>query len=225
MRWRLPREGLSGTNLAPRMKAALVCALLGCSACGILRGPEADFEVYLRAESERVTALERDVARLQADLREAEEALVATESGLRGHRIRADAVSALAQARIEVDRARTRAPWRSHEAGEAQAKLEEAERQLADGHVGSAIFFASRASRIASTLLAEADRVARMSGTRFAAGRVNLRSQPSGNAEVKAVIPQGLPMFPEREEEGWLLVRTVSGHVGWVDVSLVKHQQ
>lgn len=209
--------------------AAALGAAIGVGACSYLRPPPPppppapDVEVYRRADAERVERLEREVERLRADLREAEEALVAAESGLRGTHIRADAVSALAQARIEVDRAAEQAPWRRREVGEARTKLEEAERQLADGHIGSSIFFASRASRIARILLAEAERVRKTPGTRFVrARRVNLRAGPSTGTEVREVMREGLPVFPERREGEWILVRTVTGEVGWVHASLVR---
>jgi hypothetical protein len=128
---------------------------------------QADAKVYQRAQQERMAHLQREVARLRADLHQAEEAMVTIESGLRGVHTRAGAVSALAEARIAVEQASQSAPWRPAEAREARAKLEEAERQLEAGHSGSAIFFASRAHRIAETLSEEADRVAR---TKRAAG-------------------------------------------------------
>lgn len=215
------RARAEGSPLRPLLLALL--ALAGACASPPPPPPEPDLEVYRRAEARRIESLERKIERLHADLNEAEAALVAAESGLRGPHIRADAVSALAQARIEVERSARRAPWRSREVREARSKLDEAERQLAEGHIGSAIFFASRASRIATTLLGEARRVAAAPNKRFVrARRANLRAGPSTGAAVRAVLERGQPLFPERQEEEWLLVRTPLGSVGWIHGSLVR---
>jgi hypothetical protein len=185
--------------------------------------PEADPSVYRRADADRMMLLELEIERLQADLRAAEQALVAVESGMRGGQTRAEAVSMLAEARIEVDRARKRAPWRADVVAEARGKLDEAERELAAGHIGSAVFFVSRASRIAATLLAEAELASKTPTTRYVkGGRVNLRSEPTTESQVVAVLPVELPVFPELDAGEWVLVRTVSGKVGWVHASLLR---
>ncbi len=138
-----------------------------------------DVSIYQRAADERAEVLERENERLRADLRAAEETLLAVESGMKGTQRGAEAVSKLAEARIQVDRAAKRTPWRTGTAAEAREKLDEAERQLADGHIGSAIFFVSRASRIAAGLDAEADLVNRSPGARnVKTTRVNLRAEP-----------------------------------------------
>lgn len=223
--FRAPRTAPPARRLARGRSAVLgvvlACVLPACAAPP--PPPTVDLEVYRRAEAKRIENLEREIERLRADLREAEAALVAAESGLRGSHIRADAVSALAQARIELERASRSAPWRRREIGEARAKLEEAERQLAEGHIGSAIFFASRTSRIASTLLTEARHVSAAPNKRFVrARRVNLRAEPSTQAPIRAVLEQGQPLYPERQDGEWLLVRTPLGSVGWIHASLVR---
>jgi len=64
------------------------------------RRPAIDGAVYRRAEVDRAAGLEAEVERLRADLRQAEDALILAESGLRGTYTRADAVSQLAESRI-----------------------------------------------------------------------------------------------------------------------------
>jgi SH3-like domain-containing protein len=121
-----------------------------------------------------------------------------------------------------VDRAAGRAPWRASTAAEARGKLDEAERQLTEGHFGSAIFFISRATRIAAGLDAEADLVARSPGARSVKPhRVNLRARPSLESGVLAVLSSRTPVFVEGSEGGWALVRTVGGQVGWVREDLL----
>jgi hypothetical protein len=185
--------------------------------------PSADRQVYLRADAERARTLEREVTRLRADLVEAERALLAAESGLLGAQSRADAVSAAAAAGVELERARRAAPWQEAALGEARAKLEEAERQIEAGHFGTAFFLASRAERIASQALEEAQAAsADPAARRISAGRVNLREGPSLEHGVLAVLGRGTPVFPERSQAEWMLVRTGGGLVGWVHASLVE---
>jgi deoxyribodipyrimidine photolyase len=156
-------------------------------ACQHAEGPSEnlfDAATYRRAEAERVEFFERQVERLRADLRQAEESLVAMESGLRGFQSRADAVSALAEARIALERVRPRVPWRRDRVEEAQTKLVEASRQLQAGHVDSAVFFSSRAQRIAENLQAEVRQVASWSQKSLVLGDgLELRTAPSGNAD------------------------------------------
>jgi hypothetical protein len=211
----------------------LALAAAGCASNGPPPAPPApaaheatpDPAVFRRAEADRARMLELEIERLQADVKSAEETLVSVESGMRGAQTRAEAVSLLAQARIQVDRAAARAPWGADTVAEARTKLDDAERQLDQGHIGSAIFFVSRASRIAETLLAEADRVQHTPGTRFVrSARVNLRADPTTDAEVIDVLPAGLPVFPEQSLGEWALVRTVGGQVGWIHAALLRER-
>jgi hypothetical protein len=236
----------SHTSLRPaRRLGALACGLLAClalSGCAALDSlfapaPPApspapdpaleiaarDAEVYRQAQIEQIHALEREVKRLRGELSDAEGAMVAIESGLRGAQTRADAVSALAEARISVERARTSAPWRSAELAELAGKLEEAERQFQSGNPGSAVFFASRAKRVADALAEEARRSAAAKGTRrITAPRANLRAGPSTREAVLVVLGQATPVLPQRSDGEWVLVRTPDGEAGWVHASLLE---
>jgi hypothetical protein len=180
-------------------------------------------EVYARADDARTDQLELEVKRLRADLNEAEESLIAIESGMLGVQGRADAVSALAETRIEIARAARSAPWRVERLEEARQKLAEAEHQFQMGHPGSAVFFASRARRIADGLNDEARRVANTPGAGFIHGeRVNLRAGPSKQHGVLAVLVGSTPVFRERSDGAWLMVRTTTGLVGWIHASLLR---
>ncbi len=215
---------------------ATCLALSGCAFVGSLRIPglpgnearelaKQDAETYRQAQAERIQALERKVARLSSDLAEAESAMVAIESGLRGAQTRADAVSALAEARISVERARTSTPWRGAEIAEVTNKIEEAERQFQAGNPGSAVFFASRAQRIADSLDQEARRVAGAKEARIVTSpRVNLRAGPSTTDSVLAVLSEATPVLPQRSAGEWVLVRTPDGIAGWIHASLLEMQ-
>jgi hypothetical protein len=184
---------------------------------------EFDAEVFVRAQNERREYLEREVARLREDLQQAEDSIVHLESGLRGLHTRADAVSAVAEARIALERVSKNVPWRRDRVAEARAKLEEADRQLASDHLGAAVFFAARAQRITDALGAESQQVAKWSTRRvIRAPRVNLRSAPSEKASIVDVLSRETPLYPERGLPEWILVRTPDGRVGWVHGSLVK---
>jgi len=187
--------------------------------------PALDAPVHSSAQQGRIHYLEREVERLEADLRQAEEAMVAAESGLRSAHSRADAVSTLAEARIALQRGSAAAPWRRDEIREGRDKLEEAEQQLGAGRPGSAVFFASRALRIAETLQDDAARVARERHARFVRGaRVNLREGPSTEERVLAVVLGGTPVFEERAEGDWVLVRTLDGPAGWIHAPLLQER-
>jgi hypothetical protein len=212
--------------------AAACCLPLGCAASfldqmglgeGTSNKTTIDVAIYRRAEVDRASQLEVEVERLRDDLRQAEEALVLAESGLRGSHTRADAVSSLAEARIQVERASGQAPWRGPAIREARGKLGEADNQIQEGHFGAALFFVYRATRIAEHLEREADKVAERPGTQYVrARRVNLRAGPSTSDAVVGVLTEGTPVFPELREDAWMLVRVTSGSVGWVHESLLR---
>jgi hypothetical protein len=182
-----------------------------------------DAAVYEKADEARTKFYEREAERYRADLEEAEASIVAIESGLRGELSRADAVSAVAEARIAVDRSADAAAWRSEQIREAREKVDEADRQLREGRIGSAIFFASRARRVSQDLLEEASLVARSRNVRFVIGRrVNLRAGPSTEDPVLTVLLRGEPVFSERAADTWQLIRTPAGRVGWVHGDLLR---
>ncbi len=145
-------------RLRNRFVLATAACLLASACSGLGSWSRGDADVRRRARIERAEYLELEIARLKADLRQAEEAMLAIGAGLRGGHTRAHAVSALAEARISVERAGESAAWRRSQLEEARAKLEEAERQIQAGHSGTALYFASRARRIADTPNQEARR-------------------------------------------------------------------
>ena len=177
---------------------------------------------FREAETERAANLLQEIARLKADLKTAESALVEAESGLAGSHTRADAVSSLATTRIQIERAATCAPWRSDEIEDARTKLEEAERQVSEGRFGAALFFVYRARRVAESVLDEADIVAKNGSARMIRGsQVNLRAGPSTNDMILSVLARGTPIFPQVNEGEWVLVQVSGGPAGWIHRRLV----
>ncbi len=198
-------------------------ALTGAALLGGCALFASDAEVYRRADQDRVEYLEREIEVLRADLEQAEEAMIAIESGMRDTHTRADAVSAVAEARLAVEKGCNRAPWRTASCDRARAKLDEAEQQVREGRLGTAVFFASRARRIGDDALSEGSRVARSDATLFVrSSRVNLRAGPSVDSKVLTVLGGATPVFEERRDGEWVLVRTHSGLVGWIYGSLLR---
>jgi hypothetical protein len=202
----------------PLAAGAVLAASSGCSNVGT-----GDAAVYRRAESQRVEYLEREVERMRVDLSQAEDAMIYLESGMRGEHTRADAVSKVAGARVAVESACERAPWRGADCDEARGKLDESERQIQRKRMGAAVFFASRAQRIAEDIAGEARVVARMGDALFVRNeRVNLRSGPSTDDTILRVLTRSTPVFQERRDGEWVLVRTHAGRVGWIYGSLLS---
>lgn len=212
-----------------RIGAALATLSIGLGCAAMMpvqpppQTPRNDLEVYHRAESARADQLSQEVARLQVDLRQAEEALIEVESGLRGKHTRANAVSTLAEARILAKRAAQLAPWRGLEIKEVNNKITEAERQVQQNNPGAALFFIYRARRIAEYGLLEAEFVDRQDNTFYVeARRANLRAGPSTDASVLRVLARRTPVFVERQTDNWVLVRVISGSAGWIHESLIR---
>jgi hypothetical protein len=214
------------------LRSTLLLALLCCSTiptgCASSQPPPPQHVPSIeiaerRAEREQIERLEHEVDRLRADLRQAEETLIAAESGLRAATTRADAVSSVADARIQVERATEREPWRTKEIKEAREKLQEAERQLKQGSFGAAIFFASRAQRAASMLVMEAEAAESMAGLlKVSVAWANLRERPTTAAAITEVLMAKTPVYAEKTEGTWYLVRTPWGKVGWMHGSVLK---
>ena len=218
-------SGLLPIGLFGLIAGLAVVQLVGCAAAAPPSEPAPPViasAVYRRAAVDRTGRLEAEIRRLSADLKQAEEALIQAESGMRGTYSRADAVSALAESRIEVERIAARAPWRDAEISEARAKLDEAELQIDQDHFGAALFFIRRAERMAADVEREARAVENTPNALFVAGRrVNLRAGPSMTDAIVQVLGEGSPVFPEDRADRWILVRAATGSVGWIHSSLL----
>jgi len=174
-------------------------------------------KIELSRARERNDRLERKVQRMQNDLSDAEDVLVSLESGLKGLHTHADAVSALADARIVLERAARRAPWRADRIKEARAKLAEAERHIEAGYYGSAVFFTARGRRMAQDALAEARRFRDDDDTRYVRpGKANVRRGPAMDERVVAVLGRGLPVTVQERSAGWCRIVTPRGEAGWI---------
>ena len=107
----------------------------------------------------------------------------------------------------------------------AREKLEKAERQVAEGRFGAAIFYAYRARRVAESVLDEAKQVMRSGkGGLIRAKRVNLRAGPSTDQRVLSVLVAGMPVVPQTTEGEWTLVQVTGGPAGWIYRSLLGNR-
>jgi hypothetical protein len=180
-------------------------------------------EAQQRASQARIDQLEAEIARLQSDLSQAQEVIVAAESQLSGAHTRALAVRSVAEARSALESSAARAPWKRKEAEHAREFLAEADQHAVAGHFGAAILLASRAARVASAIDEEVRAVRGRRGTlQVAVARANLREGPSMEGKVVATLARGTPLLPERREADWMLVRTPQNRLGWVHRSLVE---
>jgi len=169
------------------------------------------------AKVARITQLEHEVQRLNSDLAQAEQALIAAEGSLKAAYTRAQVVRVIGEARSQIELAAMQAPWREKEIAEARRKVEEADRQLGMSHLGAAHLFAMRAQRGASDLSAEARAVRQAKDVRrIGAHPTRLRSKASSKGEIVEILQPNMPVFPEERHGPWVLIRTTSGTVGWI---------
>jgi hypothetical protein len=181
-----------------------------------------EYQAERRAQAAQIDRLRSEVERLKSDLEQAELALIATESSLTGAFTRAAAVRAVAEARSQLEGAVRAAPWRTEAAALARQKLDDSDEQIRENRFGAAILFASGAQRIATDMEEEAKRVrAAKDVRRVSVNSARIRSGPSIKADVVMVVGQSTPVFPEKARDGWLLVRTTAGDIGWIKASLL----
>jgi hypothetical protein len=111
------------------------------------RADDADASVRLRRSEDERRRLEDRVALLQRDLELTEMEVIRTKARLQGIETKAEASSAIAEARILISRlgARDRAT-----ASRCQELLEKAEQQIQESNFGAAVFFARKAQDIAT---------------------------------------------------------------------------
>jgi hypothetical protein len=116
---------------------------------GAAKGAADDAETAARlrrAEEER-RRLDEKVALLQRELELTEMEVVRTKARLQGIETKAEASSAIAEARILMTRLDTRD---RATLGRCQELLDKAERQIAESNFGAAVFFARKAQEIAT---------------------------------------------------------------------------
>ncbi len=111
------------------------------------RASAAEIAERLRKSEEQRVRQEKRMALLQRDLEVAETEIIRTKARLKGIETKAEASSAIAEARILLGRLapKTRADARAS----AQRAIDKAEQLLLEENYGAALFFAAKAQQIA----------------------------------------------------------------------------
>lgn len=122
-------------------------SVAGAAADRTARGEDADTAARLRRSEEERRRLEERMALLQRELELTEMEVVRTKARLQGIETKAEASSAIAEARILMTRldARDRATL-----SRCQELLDKAEQQINENNFGAAVFFARKAQDIAT---------------------------------------------------------------------------
>lgn len=182
-------------------------------------------KVILKADTERIEQLEREIVRLKTELARAEETLVAVESGLQSGYTRADAVKSMAEAQMQLEKTTGLAPWHTGQITQAQDKLTTAQSHIDAGRFGAGLFFIHRVNSIVKNVNNETEAIRTSPNLLFVGKRrANLRGGPSTKHKVVATLTQDTPLFTEDRSEKWVLVRTLSGTVGWIHAGLLTRE-
>jgi Bacterial SH3 domain len=180
-----------------------------------------------RAEDDKRRLEEENAAR-RRELEVTETELIRTKARLKGLETKAEAASAIAEARILLRRAEGRR--RSAEIALAQESLGKAEDQLKKDNFGAAIFFAAKAQdfvvkvnepRPSAEPADEEERAPPRPSCVVKAATANLRESPTTSAPVLATVTQGTTLDALAVRGGWMKVRQ-GDVVGWILTRLVE---
>jgi uncharacterized protein YgiM (DUF1202 family) len=175
-----------------------------------------------RSEAEE-RRLEERVALLQRNLEMTETELIRTKARLKGSETKADASSAIAEARVLMRRMLD-ARGRSASLNLCQEKLDRAEKLLALDNYGAALFFASQAQDLLGALHRgpeESEEPAPRQAYVVAASSANLRAEPNASSKVVARLVRGTSVEAQAMRGEWMRVNA-QGAVGWVLANLLK---
>jgi hypothetical protein len=181
----------------------------------------------LKRSEEEQRRLEERVALLLRDLELTETEIIRTKARLKGIETRAEASSAIAEARILAGRldSKTRAATVSL----CNENIVKAEQQLTQVNYGAAVFFAMKAQDIAkkaheaseTTRHADDERPSPQPNYRVKAKTANIRKGPDVTEDVVAEAPEGSVLAATAIKGDWVKV-TYNGTTGWVSRSLVE---
>jgi outer membrane murein-binding lipoprotein Lpp/uncharacterized protein YgiM (DUF1202 family) len=187
------------------------------------REAEAAQAARLRRSEAEEHRLEERVALLQRNLEMTETELIRTKARLKGSETKADASSAIAEARVLMRRALD-ARGRSASLNLCQEKLDRAEKLLALDNYGAALFFASQAQDLLGALHREPEEPEQAAPRQtyvVAASSANLRAEPSASSKIVARLVRGTSVEAQAMRGEWMRVNA-QGAVGWVLAKLLK---
>jgi Bacterial SH3 domain len=187
----------------------------------------------LKKSEEEQRRLEERIALLQRDLELTETEIIRTKARLKGIETRAEASSAIAEARILAGRLDPKA--RSATLSLCNENIAKAEAQLTGAltgvNYGAAVFFAMKAQDIAKKAQEASDpgrhaasddeRPAPQASYRVKAKSANIRKGPEVTEEVLAEAPAGSVLEASAVKGDWVKV-TYNGTTGWVSRSVLE---
>jgi len=184
---------------------------------------------FKKSEEEQ-RRLEERVALLMRDLELTETEIIRTKARLKGIETRAEASSAIAEARILTGRLDPKA--RAATVSLCNENIAKAEAQLTatPPNYGAAVFFATKAQDIAkkaqegssdSSRHGEDERAAAQPTYRVKAKTANIRKGPDVAEEVLAEAPEGSTLAASASKGDWVKV-TYNGTTGWVSRSVLE---
>jgi hypothetical protein len=178
-------------------------------------------QTRLRRSEDEQRRLEDRLTAQQRDLEVTEMELIRTKARLKGLETKAEASSAIAEARILLRRAESRG---GALLALGQQSLTKAEQQLLEENFGAAVFFALKAQDLA-TRAQEAPGTPRTGGpiplsVTVRAPRANIRKGPASSEVVVAVVPRGSKLAVKRAQGDWFEV-SHGTMTGWVSRTVV----
>ncbi|HET9315034.1 MAG TPA: SH3 domain-containing protein, partial [Vicinamibacteria bacterium] len=180
-----------------------------------------------RRSEEEQRRLEEQIALRLRELQVTETELIRTKARLKGLETRAEASSAIAEARILVKRVESKG--RSATLKAAEEDLEKAEGLLQEENYGAALFFALKAQDMVTKASdnraaadgAESDRPAPQATYVVAVDSANIRQSPSTQAPVLAEVKRGMTLRALAVRGTWVKVAH-DAVTGWVSLRLLE---
>lgn len=187
-------------------------------------------EARARRNEDELKRMEEQIALRQRALELTETELIRTKARLKGLETRAEASSAIAEARILVSRAK--AAGRAAAGKAADGDLETADEQLKEENYGAALFFALKAqdmvTKVGEARVAAADappsepeRPAPQRSYVVNVDVANIRQSPATSAPVVGEAKRGVTLQALAVRGTWLKV-THGDVTGWVSLRLVE---
>jgi SH3 domain-containing protein/uncharacterized protein DUF4398 len=182
----------------------------------------------LKRSEEDQRRLEERITLLQRDLELTETEIIRTKARLKGIETRAEASSAIAEARILAGRLDPKA--RAATLSLCNENIAKAEQQLDQVNYGAAVFFATKAQDIAKKAreasdparhAAEEERPSPQPSYKVKARSANIRKGPEVAEEVVAEAPEGTVLDASAVKGDWVRV-TYNGVTGWVSRSVLE---
>ena len=216
-------EGLARLAMAEAQCAESMSRLTGSvertTGAGLPASEADKLRGQLRQAEDEQRRLEERVALLQRDLDVTETEVIRTKAKLKGIETKAEASSAIAEARILLRRV-TEEKGRSANLARCQELLDRAEQQLREENFGAAAFFASKAqelldaSRRGGLASHEQDRPAPKKTYVAKPGGANVRRGPALAEPVLGKVPGGASVEAIAIQGDWLKVKR-GELVGW----------